>query len=46
VEVNVAGSWLSEAALVLNCNVDFIPLVYLGLPIGGNARRWGAAWFY
>ena len=31
------ASWLSEATMVLNCKV--IPFVYLGLPIGGNARR-------
>ena len=39
VGVNVASNWLSEAALVLNCRVGSIPFVYLGLPIGGNARR-------
>jgi hypothetical protein len=39
VGVNVSGSWLSEAALVLNCKVGSIPFMYLGLPIGGNARR-------
>jgi len=39
VGVNVASSWLSEAAMVLNCKVGSIPFVYLGLPIGGNARR-------
>ena len=39
VGVNVANSWLSEAAMVLNCRVSSIPFVYLGLPIGGNARR-------
>jgi len=25
--------------MVLNCRVGSIPFVYLGLPIGGNARR-------
>jgi hypothetical protein len=39
VGVNVPASWLSEAAMVLNCKVGSIPFVYLGLPIGGNARR-------
>ena len=39
VGVNVASSWLSEAAMVLNCKVGSIPFVYLGMPIGGNSRR-------
>jgi len=39
VGVNVTGSWLSEAAVVLNCKVGYIPFLYLGMPIGGNARR-------
>jgi hypothetical protein len=39
VGVNVPGSWLAEAAMVLNCKVGTIPFMYLGLPIGGNARR-------
>jgi len=39
VGVNVAGSWLSEAARLLQCRVGSLPLVYLGLPIGGNVRR-------
>jgi len=39
VGVNVSASWLSEAAMVLNCKVGSIPFVYLDLPIGGNARR-------
>ena len=39
VGVNVPASWLSEAAMVLNCKIRTIPFVYLGLPIGGNARR-------
>ena len=38
VGVNVATSWLTQAARVLNCKVGIIPFVYLGLPIGGNAR--------
>ena len=39
VGVNVQGSWLSEAAMVLNCKVGTIPFMYLGLPIGGNASQ-------
>jgi hypothetical protein len=39
VGVNVHDSWLSEAAMVLNCKMGSIPFVYLGLPIGGNPRR-------
>ena len=39
VGVNVHGSWLFEAALVLNCKVGAIPFMYLGLPIDGNASR-------
>ena len=39
VGMNVSASWLSEAALVMNCKVGTLPFVYLGLPIGGNARR-------
>ena len=35
--VNVQGSWLNEAALVLNCKVGNLPFVYLGMPIGGDA---------
>jgi len=38
VGVNVANSWLSEAAMVLNCKVGAIPFVYLGMSIGGNGR--------
>ena len=39
VGVNVPGSWLAEAAMVLYCKVGSIPFMYLGLPIGGNARH-------
>ena len=39
VGLNVPASWLSEAAMVLNCKARSIPFAYLGLPIGGNARR-------
>jgi len=37
--VNVHGSWLVEATLVLKCKVGNLPFVYLGMPIGGDARR-------
>ena len=37
--VNVHGSWLNETALFLKCKVGNLPFVYLGLPIGGDARR-------
>jgi hypothetical protein len=36
VGVNVAESWLAEAASVLGCSVGRIPFLYLGLPIGGD----------
>jgi len=39
VGVNVASSWLAEAAMVLSCKVGFIPFVYMGMPIGGTSRR-------
>jgi hypothetical protein len=39
VGVNVLDSWLNEAALVLNCKVGYIPFMYHGVPIGGDARR-------
>ena len=39
VGVNVTSLWLSEAASMLSCRVGAIPFVYLGLPIGGNARQ-------
>ena len=39
VGVNVPGFWLAEEAMVLNCKVDYIPFMYLGLPIGGDVRR-------
>ncbi|KEH41231.1 hypothetical protein MTR_1g046940 [Medicago truncatula] len=39
VGVNIASSWLSEAASVLNCKVGKVPFLYLGFPIGGNSRR-------
>jgi len=37
--INVHGSWLNEAALVLKCKDGNLPFVYLGLPIGGDVRR-------
>jgi hypothetical protein len=39
VGVNIAASWLNEAATILHCKMGSIPFVYLGLPIGGNPRR-------
>ena len=36
---NVHFAWLTEAALVLKCKVGSLPFVYLGLPIGGDARQ-------
>jgi len=37
--VNVSTSWLNEAVMVMQCRVGTIPFTYLGLPIGGDARR-------
>jgi len=37
--VNIPDTWLSEAALVMNCHRGSIPFVYLGLPIGGDSRK-------
>ena len=34
VGVNVPVSWLSEAALVMNCKVGYIPFMYLSLSFG------------
>lgn len=39
VGINIADSWLYEAASILNCKVGKIPFVYLGLSIGGDPRR-------
>ncbi|RHN73277.1 putative reverse transcriptase domain-containing protein [Medicago truncatula] len=39
VGVNIAPSWLSEVASVLNCKMGKVPFLYLGLSIGGNPRR-------
>jgi len=38
-DINVPQTWLSEAALVMNCRTGTIPFVYLGLPIGGDVRK-------
>jgi exonuclease III len=37
--VNVADSWLHEAASVLHCKHGRLPFLYLGLPIGGDPRK-------
>ena len=37
--VNIFDSWLTEAAMVMNCHRGAIPFVYLGLPIGGDSRK-------
>jgi hypothetical protein len=39
VGINVAESWVLEAAAVLGCSVGRVPFLYLGLPIGGDSRR-------
>ncbi|MCH79613.1 cysteine-rich receptor-like protein kinase, partial [Trifolium medium] len=39
VGVNIAESWLAEAASMLGCVVGKVPFVYLGLAIGGDPRR-------
>jgi len=37
--INISDSWLSEAALVMNCCRGTISFVYLGLPIGGDSTK-------
>jgi len=37
--INISDSWLSEAALVMNCRRGTIPFIYLGLPIGSDSRK-------
>jgi len=37
--INVAGSWLHEEAVVINCKHGCLPFVYLGLPIDGDPRK-------
>jgi len=39
VGLNVPQSWLLEAASVLRCRVGSLPILYLGLPVGGDPRR-------
>jgi len=39
VGINVPQSWLQEAADVLNCKIGRLPILYLGLPVGGDPRR-------
>jgi len=39
VGINIAESWLNEAASILNCKVGKVPFLYLGLFIGSNPRR-------
>jgi len=39
VGVNINASWMSEAASVLGCKVGKVPVLYLGLAIGGDPRR-------
>jgi len=38
VDINVIGSWLNEAASVLQCKIGKIPFVYLSVPIKGNLK--------
>jgi len=39
VGVNIADSWLTEAASILQCKVGKVPFLYLGLSIGGDPRK-------
>ena len=39
IAINMVGSWLHEAAVVMNYKHGCLPFVYLGLPIGGNSRK-------
>jgi len=39
VGINVDESWVNQAASVLSCKIGRITFLYLGLPIGGDARR-------
>jgi len=39
VGVNMVDLWLTEAALVLKCKTYHLPLLYLGLSIGGDSRK-------
>jgi hypothetical protein len=37
--INVAGSWLHEVAVVMNCKHGCLPFLYLGLLNGGDPRK-------
>lgn len=37
--INICDSWLGAAASSLSCKVGRVPFMYLGLPVGGDARR-------
>jgi hypothetical protein len=39
VGINIADSWMNEAASILNCKVGKVPFTYLGLSIEGDPRR-------
>lgn len=39
VEININDSWLNEAASILNFKIGRVPLMYLGLPIGGDTQQ-------
>lgn len=39
VGVNVVDSWLSKAAMVMNCKTDRLSFVYHGHPIGNEVCR-------
>jgi hypothetical protein len=39
VPVNVAASWLADAAFILNCKIEHIPFLYLGLSIGRDSCK-------
>ena len=37
--IGMSDQWKQDAANYLNCSLLFIPLIYLGIPIGANPRR-------
>lgn len=37
--INIADSWLKEAAYIMNCKVGNVPFMYSGLLIGGDLRK-------
>ena len=39
VGVNVNDSWLNEAATVLNCKIEKLLFIYLGLSVEANPKR-------